>query len=242
MNALLAYQFEEAPVRVVMIAGDPWFVANDVATVLGYRDAHNMARNLDDDEKGTHIVSTLGGDQSLAIISESGLYAAIFKSRRAEAIRFRRWVTGEVLPSIRRSGRYELRSAEPPLPTPLDHDPSRLQASVAVVREARRLFGPIGARNIWLQLGLPQPIADADGSQQGDPWAEAVKDWLASRVETSVVELARGINVAPIDFSARMRLRALLQLFGWREHVLRRDGAPTRRWLAPQPQGADHGA
>lgn len=65
-----------------------------------------MARNLDDDEKGTHIVSTLSGNQALSIINESGLYAVILKSRKKEAKRFRKWVTSEVLPTIRKTGQY----------------------------------------------------------------------------------------------------------------------------------------
>lgn len=100
--ALLSYQFDENAVRIVMIADEPWFVANDVAKVLGYRMASDMTRNLDDDERGTHIVRTPSADQEMNIISESGLYAAILKSRKAEARRFRKWVTGDVLPSLRR--------------------------------------------------------------------------------------------------------------------------------------------
>lgn len=107
MSDLTLYNFEQMPVRVLMRDGDPWFLAADIAQLLGYRDAHNAVRSLDDDEKGAHIVSTLGGDQQQIIISESGLYAAILKSRRPEAKRFRRWVTGEVLPAIRRTGRYD---------------------------------------------------------------------------------------------------------------------------------------
>lgn len=80
MTALLAFEFGEDSVRIVMVAGDPWFIANDIARVLGYRDAPNMVRMLDDDERGTHIVSTLGGIQEMNIISESGMYAAILNN------------------------------------------------------------------------------------------------------------------------------------------------------------------
>lgn len=93
-------------VRVVTKNGTPWFVAKDVASVLGYRDADKLVRNLDQDEKGTQIVGTPGGQQSLLIINESGLYAAILRSRREEAKAFRKWVTGTVLPSIRKHRGY----------------------------------------------------------------------------------------------------------------------------------------
>jgi prophage antirepressor-like protein len=95
-----------SPVRALSRDGEPWFIAKDVAQILGYRDAEKMVRNLDDDEKDTQIVGTLGGDQAVLIINESGLYSAILRSRREEAKRFKKWVTSTVLPSIRQHGGY----------------------------------------------------------------------------------------------------------------------------------------
>lgn len=86
--------------------GEPWFVAADIAQVLGYRDAANATRGLMEDEKGTQIVSTLKGDQKATIVSEAGLYSLILRSRVAGAQAFKRWVTHEVLPSIRKRGGY----------------------------------------------------------------------------------------------------------------------------------------
>ena len=88
--------------------GAPWFICADVAQVLGYRDASNAGRVLDDDEKGAHNVSTPGGEQKLTIINESGLYALVLRSRKPEARKFAKWVTSEVLPAIRKTGSYEL--------------------------------------------------------------------------------------------------------------------------------------
>jgi hypothetical protein len=114
MGALVPFAYGDALVRVVEIGADPWFVAGDVAKVLGYKHTPHMLRVLDEDEKGTHTVSTLGGDQKVIIISESGLYHAIFKSRRPDAVKFRKWVTGEVLTAIRKQGVYEMpRKAAP---------------------------------------------------------------------------------------------------------------------------------
>ena len=104
---VIPFSFETSEVRAISDEqGESWFVATDVAAVLGYRNAPDMTRMLDDDEKGTQIVRTPGGDQELTIISESGLYACILKSRRPEAKVFRKWVTGEVLPALRKTGRY----------------------------------------------------------------------------------------------------------------------------------------
>lgn len=106
------FNFANHPVRVVTVDGAPWFVASDVAEALGYRDAANAGRILADHQKAdTQIVSTSpdGTEQrrSVTIINESGLYRLVLRSRKPEAERFSDWVTGEVLPAIRKTGRYE---------------------------------------------------------------------------------------------------------------------------------------
>ncbi|PFX49705.1 phage antirepressor [Bacillus pseudomycoides] len=107
MNQLQVFNNEEfGQVRTVVQGEDVWFVAKDVADVLEYRDTHNMVRFLDEDEKDTHQVSTLGGSQTMKVINESGLYSAILKSKKPQAKAFKKWVTSEVLPSIRKHGAY----------------------------------------------------------------------------------------------------------------------------------------
>ncbi|MEW6460369.1 MAG: Bro-N domain-containing protein [Pseudomonadota bacterium] len=101
------FQFkQQQDVRAILIDGEPWFVAGDVAQALGYPEAAKMTRILDDDEKGLHIVETLGGAQEMLVINESGLYSAILRSRKPEAKAFKKWVTAEVLPAIRKYGMY----------------------------------------------------------------------------------------------------------------------------------------
>lgn len=100
------FKFGDCEIRVVVRDGDPWFVASDVASALCYRNASDAARNLKDHQKGTHIVRTLGGSQKVTIITESGLYKLVLRSRKPEAEEFSDWVTGEVLPSIRKTGSY----------------------------------------------------------------------------------------------------------------------------------------
>ncbi|WP_193583948.1 BRO-N domain-containing protein [Laribacter hongkongensis] len=109
-SAPAIFNFNDHTVRILDKDGELWFVASDVAAALEYRDAANMVRNLDDDEKGTHNVSTLGGDQEVTTINESGLYSAILRSRKPEAKRFKKWVTSEVLPAIRKTGTYSTSS------------------------------------------------------------------------------------------------------------------------------------
>lgn len=115
---VIPFNFGKQQVRTLLVDGEPWFVAADISTALQYRDSFNMCRNLDDDEKGTQIVSTLGGAQEMLAINESGLYSAILRSRKAEAKRFKKWVTAEVLPAIRKHGRYEDQQGK--MPTLMD--------------------------------------------------------------------------------------------------------------------------
>lgn len=106
-TAPAVFQFTPSfQLRVIDIHGQPWFVAADVAEALDYRMASDLTRFLDDDEKGTQIVRTPSGDQMMTIINESGLYSAILRSRKPEAKRFKKWVTSEVLPAIRKTGQY----------------------------------------------------------------------------------------------------------------------------------------
>lgn len=92
--------------RSVTIDGEPWFVAKDVTDALGLGRAQDSIRYLDDDERGVCLVGTPSGEQQMATVSEAGLYSLILRSRRPEAKVFKRWVTHEVLPAIRRAGSY----------------------------------------------------------------------------------------------------------------------------------------
>lgn len=113
------FEFEHNQVRTLTDGDEVMFVASDIAKILGYRGAANLTRTLDADEKGTHEVSTLGGTQNMTVLTESGLYRAILnreiayvKEPEAQAFvqRFQRWVTHEVLPSIRKHGIYATES------------------------------------------------------------------------------------------------------------------------------------
>jgi prophage antirepressor-like protein len=102
----LIFQFPAYQLRTVMRDGEPWFVAADVIAALGIGNITDALRRLDDEEKGFDSIDTLGGVQQLAIVNESGLYSLILGSRKPEAKKFKKWVTAEVLPAIRRTGRY----------------------------------------------------------------------------------------------------------------------------------------
>lgn len=107
-NSVQSFNFNQNQIQVINKDGEAWFIASEVAAMLGYRDSYNMTRILDNDEKGTHNVSTLGGNQDVSVINESGFYHAAFKSRKPEVKPFRKWVTSEVLPTIRKTGGYQV--------------------------------------------------------------------------------------------------------------------------------------
>ena len=97
---------EGTSIRMQMIKDEPWFAAKDVCELLGLDNSRQAVSRLDDDEKCVINSDTLGGKQELTFVNESGMYALIFQSRKPQARAFRKWVTGEVLPSLRKYGYY----------------------------------------------------------------------------------------------------------------------------------------
>jgi len=101
------FQFDNLPVRITDRDGQVWFIANDVCEILEHTNSRRAIERLDEDEKSeVTIKDSLGRQQTVNIISESGLYALVMTSRKAQAKRFKKWVTAEVLPSIRKTGSY----------------------------------------------------------------------------------------------------------------------------------------
>lgn len=105
--------YKNQPVRIMERNGETWFVAKDVATILGYDHAPHMTRRLDKDEKDVLLTDSPSGKQKTTVINEYGLFAAILKSNKKEAIDFQRWITHEVLPSIRKTGSYSIPGQQP---------------------------------------------------------------------------------------------------------------------------------
>jgi prophage antirepressor-like protein len=108
------FDFVGDPVRILDRGGQPWFVAADVCRVLALSNVTEATRALDDDELRSEFLNSGGQSREMSCISESGLYALIFRSRKEKARAFRRWVTSEVLPAIRATGGYGAPANEPP--------------------------------------------------------------------------------------------------------------------------------
>ena len=106
MNNLQVFNYNGNEVRTIQKDGEPWWVLKDVCEVLGLSSPHKVFDRLDEDEKGRNQIPTPGGEQEMTVINESGLYNVILRSDKPEAKPFRKWVTSEVLPSIRKHGAY----------------------------------------------------------------------------------------------------------------------------------------
>lgn len=111
MQGLQVFNFEELPVRILTVNDEPYFVGKDVADILGYkRTADAIREHVDVEDKGVGKIQTPGGMQNVTIINESGLYSLIFSSKLESAKQFKRWVTSEVLPTLRKTGTYQVPS------------------------------------------------------------------------------------------------------------------------------------
>lgn len=152
MNEMQTFVYSGAEVRTVRKDGSPWFVLKDVCGVLGVGNVSDVYARLDTDEKGVGQIDTLGGRQSMNIISESGLYNVILRSDKPEAKPFRKWVTAEVLPAIRRSGGY--------IAGQNDLSPAELMAKALKVAEQTLAERDARISSLQVQNAIMAPKAD----------------------------------------------------------------------------------
>lgn len=152
MNEMQTFVYSGAEVRTVQKDGAPWFVLKDVCQVLDLGSPHKVAERLDPDEKGRNLIPTPGGSQETTVISESGLYNVILRSDKPEAKPFRKWVTAEVLPAIRRSGGY--------IAGQNDLSPAELMATALKVAEQTLAERDARISSLQVQNAIMAPKAD----------------------------------------------------------------------------------
>ena len=150
MNDIQLFNYDEAAVRIIMKDGQAWWVAKDVCEILGYSNPRKaLADHLDDDEKDVTNCYTLGGNQNMNVINESGLYCLILRSNMPKAKEFRKWITTTVLPQIRETGSYSPIGGE--------------KLTKSILYAARMIFEAAGIKDNQLALALDKVAAHYTG-------------------------------------------------------------------------------
>lgn len=208
MNEIQTFDFDGSGIRTLTIDEEPYFVGNDVAQVLGYsnpRDA--IAKHVDAEDKGVAKCDTLGGQQNQTVINESGLYSLILGSKLPEAKRFKRWVTSEVLPALRKHGVYaNAQTAEK-----LISDPDFLIRTFQALKEERE-----ARRQLELQNAQMKPKA---------LFAEAVE---TSSTSILIGDMAKLLRQNGVEVGQR-RLFDWLRTNGWLMKTGESRNMPTQK-------------
>lgn len=195
MNIIIPLSFEGFSIRLLDLEGSPWFVAMEVAVVLDYSDAFEMTKRLDDDEKQNLQIAGFG-PRGVTVISESGLYSAILSSRKPEAAKFKKWVTAEVLPSIRKTGSYTAPKAAPS-PVRLAYDAAK--AFPPLFRVARLLGCDKNAAAIAANqavMGLTQVnLMQSLGHTHLEAENQESRYYTPTEIGREIGTSARGVNL-----------------------------------------------
>lgn len=177
MNIIDAIYSEKKNVRIVINNGEPWFIAKDVAQILGYKNTRDALRvHVDVEDKGVVNHDTLGGKQKMSIINEAGVYSLIFSSKLPQAKEFKRWVTHEVLPSIRKNGEYKDSENKYDKLNPVFTSRDLFNAMGRLIKENG---GKYQAANIWRQKYIEfEKVININFYQQSKKEGFRPIDWL----------------------------------------------------------------
>lgn len=211
---------EFGDIRTVVIDGEPWFVAKDVAVALGYKNTNaSIHDNVDDDDRRGSEIPTPSGAQTMNVINESGMYSLVFNSRLESAKKFKKWVTSEVLPQIRKTGTY---SATPQLPTTANE---RLQLCMEATVENNKRITVVESK----VEAINDDIADL---RENLPLFPVEADEVVATVKRKGVDVLGGkSSIAYHDGSIRSTVYRDIHSQIWREFDVRSYKALPRRQL-----------
>lgn len=180
MEQLKIFESEEfGQVRTVMRDGEVWFVGKDVANGLGYSNARKaLGDHVDKEDKGVTKRDTLGGVQELTIVNESGLYSLVLSSKLPSAKRFKRWVTSEVLPAIRKTGSYDMDEYSPEMKAILMHDKKLVKIDNRVTDLENHMTIDYGQQTV-LGYEVNKAVLDALGGKHSNAYNEIGKKVFA---------------------------------------------------------------
>ncbi|MEQ2712169.1 BRO family protein, partial [Hominisplanchenecus faecis] len=180
MGQLKIFENEEfGQIRTVMRDGEVWFVGKDVANGLGYSNARKaLGDHVDKEDKGVTKRDTLGGVQELTIVNESGLYSLVLSSKLPSAKRFKRWVTSEVLPAIRKTGSYDMDEYSPEMKAILMHDKKLVKIDNRVTDLENHMTIDYGQQTV-LGDEVNKAVLDALGGKYSNAYNEIGKKVFA---------------------------------------------------------------
>lgn len=180
MEQLKIFENEEfGQIRTVMRDGEVWFVGKDVANGLGYSNARKaLGDHVDKEDKGVTKRDTLGGVQELTIVNESGLYSLVLSSKLPSAKRFKRWVTSEVLPAIRKTGSYDMDEYSPEMKAILMHDKKLVKIDNRVTDLENHMTIDYGEQ-VVLGDEVNKAVLDALGGKHSNAYNEIGKKVFA---------------------------------------------------------------
>ena len=195
MNDLQIFSNPEfGQVRTVEIDGQPWLVGKDVAVALGYKNPRKaLDDHIDPEDKGVTKCYTPSGEQDMTVINESGLYSLILSSKMPKAKAFKRWVTGEVLPALRKNGVYETVKAQQHIEQ-LEATNDRLTVAIQSVSQAKdQLAEIIGMRDQFIKIrdksksrfvqAKADYSRDCDSLRQAESLVQRAQNQLDSRID-----------------------------------------------------------
>lgn len=193
-DTLSVFTFDKMDVRVILKDGEPWFVAQDVCEAVALDDTSKAVNRLDSDEKGTNSIRTLGGDQEMLTINESGLYSLILTSRKPEAKVFKKWVTSEVLPSIRKTGSYTVVQMQPLVALPHDYITALEHLLESKKAEQLAISQRDEAIRTKAQIGSTREATAMATAATAKKESEALKARLGESVKSATVKAVEGLT------------------------------------------------
>lgn len=158
MNKLQIFNFENHQVRTLIIENEPWFVAKDVCDVLGHSNSRAATERLDEDEKGVSKVYTPGGTQDMTVINESGLYSLVLTSNVPKVKAFKRWVTHEVIPSIRKTGVYVAPQVDSKMLYQIAQALEEKEKQIALMKPKAEFFDAVANSKDAIDLGTAAKV------------------------------------------------------------------------------------
>lgn len=232
MSNIIPFKFDHLEIRAITSeSGEPLLIAADVAAALDYSEASAMTRHLDADERGSVKLTDRGQEQDFIVINESGLYSAILKSRKPEAKRFKKWVTSEVLPAIRKTGSYTAPQAQPVAAIEQDLRVVGILADLLRVAPS----GRIAMAQVVLEQSAPHLLPALPGYAVDAPPSAIVSGSSLPTASATDLLKRHGLTISAMKFNER------LSAYGMLEQQARTSRGNAKHYWSVTEKGSEFG-